>query len=389
MISSLPDLRRMAVKHILRKAPADYLLRHSLCKPWVDSTHLNEMAWTDFKSLFFNFPKIRAQLDSHLAPLDPGEETVAFLAATCHEILHVLWLHKYRGVGKQQAAWRAACEYAINVEVSKLFNKQWVYTLGVMYPSDLILRDMAELKLPLTTQGFYDFLVDNPKYVPTTFGAVPCGFCNRNAPEDNKEFDPGDLIPNLHQLPTDSPERQDVIDFLTSKQEAPRKVPWEALLLGGIENAVTQEQSWSKPSRRNDLLPGWQHEKLLSFVWILDVSPSINDQMKQSFVNTLQAGINHYQDAQHRVIFFAEGVEKDFMVSPGTDLSKVEIPCGNGTCLEEVWQILNDDMPEYALVLTDLELTAVPKPHYTKVVWGIVGNRRFFDPDYGVKIVLK
>lgn len=159
--------------------------------------------------------------------------------------------------------------------------------------------------------------------------------------------------------------------------------------MGGIEDAITQEQSWSLPSRRNELMPGWRHEKLLSFVWILDVSPSIDDEMKQSFMNTLQAGINLYHDAQHRVIFFADGIEEDILVTSGTNLSRMEIPSGCGTCLNEVWEVLERDLPEYALVLTDLELAEVPKPSFTKVVWGIVGNYRSFDPNYGVKIELK
>ena len=193
----------------------------------------------------------------------------------------------------------------------------------------------------------------------------------------------------LCQLPPGAAERNDIIKFLVAHRTAPQKVPWEMLLLGGIEDAMSQEQSWAKPSRRDEELPTWQNEKLLSFVWILDVSPSIDDEMKKSFMNTLQAGINLYNDAQHRVIFFGDGIVADITVSSGTNLSRMEIPTSMGTDLTEVWQVLDQDLPEYALVLTDLELYEVPKPQYTKVIWGIVGNRRLFDPDYGVKIILK
>ena len=408
MINSLDDLRKMAVKHILRKGLADYLLRHSLCKPWVASTYHDEMAWTDFKSLFFNFPKLRAQLGSwgnnltwanldpngnpnYVKPLDPGDHINAFLAAACHEILHVLWLHKYRGKGKMLHVWKAACEYAINFELANLFDKDWIKHLDVMYPPADLVNIMCNAGIPPTTDGFYQALLDNDKFIDKLPSTISCKFCDRCRQGEEDEVDPStsEMVRVLHQLPPDAAEREDILKFLTSQQAPAHKIPWEMLLLGGIENAMNQEQSWALPSRRNDLLPGWRHEKLLSFVWVLDVSPSIDDEMKQSFMNTLQAGINLYHDAQHRVIFFADSIEADIHVTSGANLSKMEIPCGSGTDLADGWDILERDLPEYALVLTDLELGEVPKPTYTKIVWGIVGNYRCFDPDYGVKIVLK
>ena len=393
-MTTLDQLRKIAVKHILRRGPADYLLRQSLGKPWVMSTHLDEMAWTDFRSLFFNMPKLNAQLDSwggaNGAPLDPGVRTDALLAAACHEILHNLWLHKYRGKGKEHHIWSAACEYAINYELVKIFGPGWINHLGVMYPSMRLLDQVFENNLEPTTDGFYETLLTHAQYMPAA-GNVKCGFCGRQH-QGNDEKEKSDLdvmVRVLNQLPPDAAERSDIIRFLVAHQTAPQKVPWEMLLLGGIEDAMSQEQSWAKPSRRDEELPTWQNEKLLSFVWILDVSPSIDDEMKKSFMNTLQAGINLYNDAQHRVIFFGNGIVADITVSSGTNLSQMEIPTGSGTDLDEVWQVLDRDLPEYALVLTDLELSAVPKPQYTKVVWGIVGNYRCFDPDYGVKVVLK
>ena len=400
MIKDLTELRTYAVRHILRRAKADYLLRHSLCKPWIASTQEDDMAWTDYKSLFFNFPRIRAQLDgaavqgiANRKPLQPGDYTTAFLAAACHEILHVLWLHNIRSKDKHQAVWRDACEYAINYELASLFGRDWIDHLNVMYPDSLILNALTVQKLAPTTDNFYDLMLKRPDLrpkLPITTGVFPCKFCERAERADPDDLPTtSDAVRVLNHLPYNHNEREGIIKFLVAEQEAPRKIPWEMLLLGGIEDAVTQEQSWALPSRRNDLLPGWRHEKLLTFVWILDVSPSIDETMKKSFMNTVQAGINLYHDAQHRIIFFAEDVVADIMVSSGTDLSRMEIPCGSGTDLRDVWDLLDRDSPEYALVLTDLELSPVPKPRFTKIIWGIVGNQRIFDPDYGVKIALK
>lgn len=393
-MTTLDQLRKIAVKHILRRGPADYLLRQSLGKPWVMSTHHDEMAWTDFRTLFFNMPKLNAQLDSwggaSGTPLDPGNRTDALLAAACHEILHNLWLHKYRGKGKEHQIWSAACEYAINHQLGTIFGLNWIDHLNVKYPSAALLEQLREDGLEPTTDGFYEILFKHAEFVPAV-GSIKCGFCSRQHLPDDEE-DKSDLdvmVGVLNHLPPDAAERDDIIRFLVANQTAPQKVPWEMLLLGGIEDAMSQEQSWAKPSRRDEELPTWQNEKLLSFVWILDVSPSIDDEMKRSFMNTLQAGINLYNDAQHRVIFFGDGIVADITVSSGTNLSRMEIPTSMGTDLNEVWQVLDRDLPEYALVLTDLELYEVPKPQYTKVVWGIVGNRRLFDPDYGVKVILK
>lgn len=400
MISSLDELRTYAVKRILRQDKADYLLRHALCKRWIASQHLDEMAWTDFKSLFFNFPKLNAQLDGYLnrmqaanqalvQEIDPGDRVAAFLAAASHEILHVLWLHKYRSKGKRVAEWRTACEFAINFELCGLFGSDWIKHLDVMYPSNEVVQAMRSRQLPMTTDGFYELLCDAPKLMPPPMKYVECKFCERTADAQDEELDAKEKMRTLLQLPVDAAEREDILKFLTAQDIPPQRMPWEMLLLGGLEDAVSQEMTWARPSRRDDMLPSWRHEKLLTFVWVLDVSPSINDEMKQSFVNTLQAGINLYHDAQHRVIFFADDIEADIMISSGTDLSRMEIPSGNGTDLTTTWEILERDLPEYALVLTDLELPPVPKPSYTKIVWGIVGNYRHFDPDYGVKIELK
>lgn len=393
MIRSLDDLRKMAVKHILRKGPADSLLRHSLCKRWVQSEHLDELAWTDYKSLFFNFPKIRAQLDAWKntdgSMLDPGDITTAFLAATCHEILHNLFLHRYRGRGKKFQEWSAACEYAINHDLTRVFGDDWIKHLDVMQPTQNMLRWLENHDLEPTTDGFYKMLCDqeNGYSIP----AFTCKFCERAAEKDKEdpETTPPTLLQVLLQLDEEAPERKEVMEYLTVGEAQPQKLSWEMLLMGGIEDAVNQEQSWTTPSRRNDLQPGWRREKLLSFVWVLDVSPSIDADMKRSFMATLQAGINLYQDAQHRVIFFAQGIEEDILISSGTDLSNMEVPSGSGTCLNEVWAVLERDMPEYALVLTDLELYAVPKPSYTQIIWGVVGDCRAFNPDYGTEIILK
>lgn len=394
MINSLDELRKHAVKHILRRGPADYLLRHSLCKPWVASTQEDEMAWTDFKSLFFNFPKLQARLDeARITGINTGkvllsaDEVNAFLAAACHEILHVLWLHMYRSKDKKQAEWQAACEYSINYDLGQVFGKKWIDHLGVMYPSSKMLDALESDGLFPTTDGFYDLLCRRSDFM--TNQHMVCQFCERAKEVDTSSDSLENKVRVLHALPFGHAEREEILDFLISQQTAPQKIPWETLLMGGIEDAITQEQSWALPSRRNELMPGWRHEKLLTFVWILDVSPSINNEMKQSFMNTLQAGINFYHDAQHRVIFFADGIEADIQVSSGTNLSRMEIPSGSGTCLNEVWEVLERDLPEYALVLTDLELHPVPKPSFTKVVWGIVGECRAFNPDYGVKIELK
>lgn len=390
-MNSIEQLRKNAVKHILRQGPADFLLRQALCKPWISSTHENEMAWTDHKKLFFNFPKLNAALDQYTITtkniIDPGGVTNSFLAALCHEIMHVLLLHKYRAVDKKQHLWSMACEYAINYQLCTVFSKDWIAYLGVMYPPDDILSEMYGRKLPFTTDGFYELFMSDAQY-SDQLPDIPCKFCERNS-EVAKHIDSKELMRVLNHLPGEFIERDEVVKFISSNLNQPQKVPWEMLLLGGLEDAVNQEQTWMRPSRKNDLLPGWRQEKLLNFVWILDVSPSIEQHMKESFMKTLQAGINLYHDSQHRVIFFGSGIIEDIMISSGTDLSQMEIPQSSGTCLEEVWEVLERDLPEFALVLSDLEVDAVPKPSFTKVVWGIVGHYQHFFPDYGQSIKLK
>lgn len=403
---SLPDLRKIAVKHILQKRNHEYLLRQALCKPWEASTALDEMAWTDFKKLYFNFPKLEAALNEYerlcspgIVPqasptgvlLDPGDRTMAYIGALCHEILHVLWMHQLRGKDRDSAhAWKIACEYSINYYLANLLGKDWITHLQVMYPDDNVLNTLSLMNLPPTTDGFYRLLTEGPGNASVTIALgkpCVCTFCDR-PPEDDELRLPPDAMKILLQLP-ETEEKTEILGFIANIVTPAQQLPWEMLLMGGLEDAVSMEQSWSVPSRRNEMLPGWRHEKLLSFVWILDVSPSINDDMKSSFMNTVQAGILLYHDAQHRIIFFGDGIVGDITVSSGTDLSQIEIPWSNGTCLQEVWEVLEQDLPEYALVLTDLELSPVPKPSFTKIVWGVVGDRRHFHPDYGTIIDLK
>lgn len=397
MTTDLRALRNTAVKKILRREDMGYLLRHALGKEWVDSNDQPNLAWTDFKRLYINTEYMDTQLRGAVAtagggglPFLSGDHTTAYLVAVCHEMLHNLWMHNVRAEGKLKTAWREACEYAINTYLAQVFQtKRWVHHLEVMFPNADLVNLARQTRYGLTTMGFYEALISNPHLRKIQEHKICCNFCDRKPDADAEPASFKDLVNTYNRLPKEDQERSDILEYLASRATQPQKMPWEMLLLGGIEQAVNQEQSWSVPSRRNDLLPGWRHEKLLSFVWVLDVSPSIDDGMKRSFMDTVQAGINLYHDAAHRIIFFAEGVVDDIIVSSGTNLSQMDIPIGYGTDLNEVWEILERDRPEHALVLTDLELGGVPKPTYTKIVWGIVGNQMCFDPDYGIKIFLK
>lgn len=387
MIDNIAELRKAALRSIFLSAPYDYLMRHALGMSWEASTDLPNMAWTDFKKIYINFPAFKTKTQEISSVIDPGDLTEYLFYIISHEILHNLWMHGIRSKGRNQDLWRVACEWAINYELSRMPNGlNWVRNLGLMYPSSIAVKEAGDC----TTEGFYDHLLHNQ--INDDFlkhASCPCDHLHLHPP-DAEEVSAEDQLSNVARLPN-GPEKADIISYLRNKsrQEA-RKIPWEMLLLGGLEDAVSQEQTWMRPSRRNELLPGWQHEKLLSFVWVLDVSPSISDEMKQSFVNTLQAGINLYHDAQHRVIFFAERVLSDTVIASGTDLAQMEIPTGYGTCLEGTWKVLDQDAPDYVLVLSDMELDEVPKPKHTEVVWGIIpGNESWqWIPEYGTKVML-
>ena len=393
---NVQELRKLALRKIITKHSLGYVFRYGLGKPWVESDELNEMAWTDFKKIYMNMGLLDESFNRHYKSptVDPTSQftadskavrfSSAMLGALAHECLHNMWLHKSRAKDKQRKLWDIACEWSINWYLT-VYYPYFVKDLGVMYPPLEAIVWLEHRGQAVTTDGFYQYLLENSSKAPELLDS--CRHCSHKGSDGEGEEDLFEQLNVARGLPDDDHKRE-VMQYITNACTKVQRIPWEQLLLGGIEDAMEQEQTWARPNRRQEGLPGWRREKLLSFTWVLDVSPSIDDDMKRSFVNTLQAGINLYHDAQHRVIFFAGGIEGDITIGAGTDLSKMEIPSGSSTDLSDVWEILEEDKPDYALVLTDLELAPVPEPSHTKVVWGVVGDYSHFNPEYGVRIDL-
>lgn len=379
--------RNRVLKHILLDKSGKDVYLKSLGFEWKDSNTYDYVAWTDFKKIYFNSQKLEEMLKNS------QHDQVSMDGVVLHETLHNLWMHDVRGKDREfPNAWKIACEYAINRFISTyiLNNVAWVYELNGMYPPDDIVNPMIRDGFPLTTEGFYKFLT---QYLEEDLAQVPCS-CSHTGEDAPTSSELTDEAVNMvlsadPEVFVGDEERDDVLKAIMEIQHVDEQpIPWEQLLLGGMEDSVEMEYSYSKPNRRNSELPASRPEKLLSFCWILDVSPSIDEDMKNSFMSTLQAGIDKYQDAQHRVIFFADTVLDDITISSGSNISDIDVPEGYGTCLEDVWKILEEDRPDHALVLTDLELYPVPKPSHTQIVWGVVNDNRIFDPDYGRVIQL-
>lgn len=378
--------RNRVLKHILLEKPGKDIYLKSLGFEWKDSNAHDYLAWTDFKKIYFNSQKLKEVLKN------ASQDQVDMDGVVLHETLHNLWMHGVRGEDRKfPNTWRTACEYAINYFISMhvLRDTRWVEELDGLYPSEHTIQTMIIGNFPLTTEGFYEYLVSQD--VEEDLKEVSCSCCRTREGTPTPELSNDDLNMILSAGPGVFPEdeRNDVLKAIVKiQQEDEQPVPWEQLLLGGMEDSVEMEYSYSKPNRRNSDLPASRPEKLLSFCWILDVSPSIDNVMKSSFISTVQAGIDKYQDAKHRVIFFAGEVVEDIIIHSGDSISNIYVPTGCGTCLIDVWEILEESKPDHALVLTDLELYPVPKPSHTQIIWGVVNNNRIFDPDYGRVIQL-
>lgn len=349
------------------------LMLKALSMPWEVSDALDEYAWTDFKTLYFNVAKLNSRLDTK-ALKDRG-----YIGAVCHELLHNLFRHNTRAEGKDRQKWITACEWAINRYLIQYLPLDWIEALGVMYPPEKAQDWMYHNNRHHTTDDYYAFLLEHPDMAPPV-EEVPCTYCSRPNTENEAVPASEDVVPEA--------EYREILKHMVGDMAKASQVPWDILLFGGIEDAVEMEYSWTTPNKISEYLPGMRPEKLMSFVWVLDVSPSVSKEMIEAFLAVLQTGIDKYRDAQHRIILFAECVLKDITVDAGFDVSTLEIETGWGTCLREVWQILETDLPDYALVLTDLELEAVPAPSHTQIVWGVVGGYPAFTPDYGTIINL-
>ena len=393
--------RQKALRAILLNDPGKDILLKSLGFDWKDSSELDYLAWTDFKHLYFNTAKIERQLAG--SPVTNGATRGLIL----HECLHNLWLHDVRSKDRKfPNAWKLACEYAINYYITVhvfavtnwvMADPAWITALNGLIPGPTTVSAMMEQKIPFTTEGFYSYLtkdekIQNDKAHENTLNRGKCKCSHTQEESPLEEVPIEDLLQQVKNTGGDifiEGEKEDILrNLLNLQEQESMDVPWDQLLLGGLEDSIEMEYTYSRPNRRNEELPSYQPEKLLSFCWVLDVSPSITDEMKGSFISTLQAGIDRYRDSTHRVIFFAEGIVKDITVSPGTDISNIELPEEWGTDLTEVWNVLEEDKPDYALVLTDLEMFPVPEPSHTQIVWGVVNNIRIFNPDYGRVIEL-
>ncbi len=315
---------------------------------------------------------VMKQTDAHL---------IGILA---HEVLHCALLHPYRRGSRDKDNWNKACDYAINLDLTKA---------GFTLPPDCLLDQQYA---GMSADVIYAKLSAKPKDdngqappPPPSTGTV------EDAPKDAQGQGQGTKPGKGQATPGQGMTEEDwkiATDQATSvtkacgntpadavrSAKAARQVPedWRAILREFIEHQTPSDYSWSSPNRRyiadGLYLPGIVKENLGYIGVAIDTSGSISTATLSAFAQELTAIVQEARPERVQVVYCDSTVKHTQDFSPDDLQIDLDAKGGGGTRFTPALNHFErqDDAPLAVLYFTDLEnfgevLTPSPFP----VLW--------------------
>lgn len=355
----------------------------------------------DYKKLVINpdfWSRIRYSQDDKLAVL-------------FHELLHKLFRHGERGVGKDGTLWNMACDAFINKFVKlRLGERNIVIRDGVTIESiynaispilekmNIGLADMMRMN----EEELYNLLTSIANKVrgcTTDHGSGRCpseisGVANDLKDEMEKAERNSDLniddgtaesgkvaeIPPMVRQ-TDKVQRSQVevvekvrkeisrviqpgespgyIDEIFESVEPKPRLAWRSLLsqILARESGRTVVETWKRPSRRFEGMPGVRRlgPKSLNTVFLIDVSGSIDSDLLRRFVEESLGAVRDAGLDPNRctVVFWDAAVQSTKTLAEIGSAGKVAVSGRGGTVIDPALEYAYRLRPDVVVVLTD------------------------------------
>lgn len=291
-----------------------------------------------------------------------------------HEALHVAWKHLLRGVGKIAALWQAATDYAINITLKEA---------GFKVP------DESKIKI----------------YLDDRFSGMSADQIYAILLKENFQIPPGMYIEDLREPPEAKQDHeQHVKEMLVRAVTMTKmaggagsipsnmlimldellnpKLPWDTILYRWLNARKRTGYDYTKPNKRffpEFFLPTRNGKGLDSLVVFIDTSCSVMDFQFRIMVSELGGILKRFKP-KVTLITFNTQISGIHHIKSYNDLLRVTFRGRGGTCCECIFDWMEKNKPDAAIVFTDGEFYWEREKLSTPLAWIINDN-----PDFQAK----
>ncbi|QPG06937.1 hypothetical protein IT774_07490 [Salinimonas marina] len=160
------------------------------------------------------------------------------------------------------------------------------------------------------------------------------------------------------------------------------KLPWHRILNNVFSEMAQTDYSFRRPSRRffpEYHLPSMYADSLGEIAVAVDISGSITQPQFDQFISEIHQIHKRLQPKRTRVISFDTRVANEYTITEAKDILGLKFTGGGGTCIEPVFDWVEQNKPKTLVVFTDgcFDLPQHRIPGGIPVFWIIEGNYPF------------
>ena len=288
-----------------------------------------------------------------------------------HEILHVCYLHMFRGELLDKRKYNVAADYHINYFI--------VNTLGLTMPKDGL---YDEQYAGMSTEEIYHLL-----------------------PDDETEPDYDDLEPgegeggegetkNLAETEVQGIIQQAAVEAQIQRQagnipadilrrideEINPLLPWQTLLARYAQERSNDDYSWQ---RRNlyiphQYLPSLYSETIGDILVAVDCSGSVSEEELNQYCSEIREIMSQLNPMKTTIVSFSHEIT-NIQVIEEDDPTPIEVKGNGGTCCREVVDKIKASDDVISIIFTDgeMDLTPTQELQGKEILWIIVNNPNF------------
>ena len=364
-----------------------------------------------------NFPV--AATDGKCIYINPeviGNYSLAgWLGILLHEIQHVSLFHMTRRGNKNPFLWNIAGDYVINLFIKDLESKD-----RIELPKDALLDEKYR---GMSTEQVYDKLledvppqlkdiIENPgKYTPEEIKdklgplANDCIYSEAEDKDGNTSKMEDEIRTMLVEAKTSTELSGKKAGKMPSELERyldklyKPALPWKSILQNYLTEITREGFNFLRPNRRymthKVYLPERKSVNLAKVDLVIDTSGSINNELFLRFMSEVNHLLSKFRPKEIALSQFDHKHRGTDILTPHSDLKKVEFKGGGGTCIKETLEVLNKtSTSKVIIILTDgcifdldecSHLLAKLAP---RLVWCVYDNEEFTSPGKVIKVDL-
>lgn len=339
-------------------------------------------------------------LNLYIAPKFAAKITdLEILGVLIHEVHHVILKHASRKSKRNHTLWNVACDYAINLAITKD---------GFVLPEGALLDHKYK---DMTADTIYDMLLADASKVH----ALPDGWddlpvAGSGKPNEKKAASKGtgqgteslgeyaiDMAIAASVNETRAAGHSSNISPLISKaikEILEPKLNVEQLLKRFINSFAKVDYTFSRPSRRGTAiglyLPSMGGRKADNIMIALDVSGSISEPQFRSQLGLVQKVIKQLSPSKIGVMQWDSAVSDYHEVNSVQQVKRIQYKGGGGTIIDPVINFFNSKQFMGMVIVTDGYFYPTTVKANKPVVWLVYDNPKFKAP-YGdvVHVTLK